>query len=134
MVQGDAGGGKGGGHRGMGVDHGPDGGVLLIDPQVHLGLRGGFAGAFQDGSVQGHLYQHVLGHVPLTHPGGGDPEGIFPHPDGEVAVVGGHQPPLVDLPPGGQDVGLGLGVGGIGNRNTREISLVVFAYHNHFTS
>ena len=107
--------GRGGGR--MGVDHRPDQGVLLIDPQVHLGLAGRLADPFQKVPVQVQLDQHLLGHGPFGHAGGGDPEGVFADADGQVAVVGGHQPPLVDLPARVQNGGLGLGVGGIGHRS-----------------
>ena len=98
----------------MGVDDGPHVGVLLVNTKVHLRLGGGLAGACQDVPVQVQLHQHVLGHEALGDAGGGDPEGVLAHADGEVAVVGGHQPPLIDPETGLDDLGLGLGVGGIG--------------------
>ena len=40
-------------------------------------------------------------------------QGVVAHPDREVAVVGGHQPTLVDFQTGLQDLLFGLGVRGI---------------------
>ena len=62
MVQGQAGDGVAGGRRGMGVDHGFDLRVLLIDSQMHLHLAGGL---LPDDVVQVHQHQHLIGHKAL---------------------------------------------------------------------
>ncbi len=102
LVQGDACCGKGGSGRGVGVNHSPDLRVFLIDAQVQLGFGGGLPVAFQHLSLHVQLYQHFLPQGPLGYPRRGHPQGVAAHPEAEVAVVGSHQPPLVE-PQGGRE-------------------------------
>ena len=98
----------------MGVDRRPEVRVLLIDPQVHFQLAGGFSGSLQNGSRQIGFDQHILRHEAFGYPGGGGPEGTGADQNAHIAVVGGHKAPLIEPPPRLQKQGFGLSVRGVG--------------------
>ena len=80
----------------MGVDHRPHVQTAPVHGQVHFGLRGGMAVSLQHVALQIRHQQHIRCQASLGDPGGRHQQPVRRRFHGEIAVIGGHIPPVVE--------------------------------------